>query len=249
MALFNNLSDLLTSIRMDLGIYGLVLPVDVEEAMMDVLKLKTLPTFSVYVPYRFDLKISSKMMQNLSIGQPSYQYSAIRLPVENMFPEQRLLHVLEVKPLTNVAGSGYATPIFNGDVNIYNGLALAQAHADLLSMACPNFTWEFKDPDILYLYNYSSILGGDMIVTLGLEHLPNMRTIKPTTMLTLQELALLDIKNYLYKTIQHHDGLASAFATIELKIDDWREAASKREDLIEKWKDIYHLDMPSYIII
>ena len=247
--LFNSLSDVLTSIKMDLGIYGLSLPVDLEKGMMQVLRLKTLPTFSVFVPYRFEFKLDPKQMEQLNIGTPTYQYSGIRLPVEKMFPEQRLLHVLDVKPLTNVAGSGYATPIFNGDVNIYNGLMLAQTHADLLSIACPHFTWKFKDPDELYLYNYSSILGGEMIITLGLEHKENLVTIKPTTLHSFMELATLDIKAFLYRTIQHYDELASAFATITLKIDDWKDAPSKRDDLIDNWKNIYHLDFPSFIII
>ena len=43
-----NPSQLLTSIKMDLGIYGLRLPFDnPDEAMMEVIKLKTLKTLRI----------------------------------------------------------------------------------------------------------------------------------------------------------------------------------------------------------
>lgn len=242
---FNNISDLLTSIKMDLGIYGLALPLDnPDKAIMDCIKLRTLPTYSIYYPKQFTFKINTDDLQCLESG---YLRSRYLLPTA-MFPEQRILYILKVNPKSNLAGIGYATPIYNADISVYQGLMNTQVGADLISQISPSFTWEFRAPDEMVLYNLSSILG-EIEVTLGLTHLPNLTTIKPSQWNSFYELAILDVKAFLYNTIKHYDDLSSAYATIQLKINDWEEAASQRKELIENMKDNYHLDMPGFLII
>lgn len=242
---FNNVSDFLTSIKMDLGIYGLALPIEDEnKAFMDVIKLKTIPIYSTFQPKEFTFSIDTNNLQCLESG---YLRSRYLIPTQ-MFPEQRIISIINVNPKSNLAGIGYATPIYNADVSVYQGLMNTQVGADLISAISPSFTWEFRSPDEMVLYNLSSVLG-EIEITLGLTHVPNLTTIKPSQWESFYELAILDIKSFLYNTIKHYDELPSAYATIQMKIDDWQEAPNARKDLIEQWKDVYHLDLPGFIII
>ena len=42
--------------------------------------------------------------------------------------------------------------------------------------------------------------------------------------------------------MKHYNELQTAHGTVNLKIDDWANAESERESLLEKWDDTYHLD-------
>lgn len=242
---YNNMSQMITSFKLKLGLLSIATPLeDLNDFILTVLRLETLPTFSRYAPYRFDFSINADQLPCIEEG---YARSKYVLP-EKMFPNQRILYVFDVKQNANLPGSGYATSIYAATMDTYAGAMLSQINANLISSIAPPFTFEFEDPNILTLYNMSCLLG-NMQITLGLTHSENFTTIKATQWDSFEELAILDIKAALYETLKQYEDLSTSYANIQLKIDDWQNARDKREDLIEKWKDVYHLDMPGYLII
>ena len=61
------------------------------------------------------------------------------------------------------------------------------------------------------------------------------------------ELANLDIQNMLYKTMKHYTDISSAYGNISLKLDEWQNAKSEREQLVNQWKSNYHMDVIPFI--
>jgi len=232
-----NLSELLTSIKMDLGIYGLALPFkNADEALYDVIKLKTVKTFSPFSPQIIELVFDLKELNCL---EALYTKSKYELP--DMFGNRRILYIRNVSPRSKLIGNGYVTSTYDDGVDSYNGLMMTQANANLVSIAAPPITFKFEPPNIMYLYNFATNYG-ELDVSLAVEHAPNLASISPTTWETFYELANLDIQAFLYNTLKHYTEIQTAYGTINLKIDDWSSAASERKDMIEKMKDTFHLD-------
>jgi hypothetical protein len=239
-----NLSELLTAIKMDLGIYGLALPFpDGDNALYGVLKLKTLKTFSLFCPQVMRISLNLSELKNL---QNFYTESIYEIP--DIFGERLILFIRKVTPRNKMFGYGFTSPVFDGDINTYNNMAMTQASANLMSMAAPAMTHKFTAPNLLHLFNTASSYN-EIDVEFALEHAPNMSTITPMSWDSFYELSLLDIKRFLYNTMKHYGEIQTAYGTINLKIDDWASAEADRKDMLEKWKDLYHMDISEQFMI
>lgn len=239
-----NLSELLTSIKMDLGIYGLSLPFENENKILhDVLKLRTITTFSQFQPHIVKIPLKLNDMNCIS---SNYQESIYQIP--DVFGDRRIMYIRRVEPRNKLLGSGYISPIFDGSIDIYNTIMSAQANADLLSAITPPFTFKFVGPNMLHLFNMTS-MATELYVEFALEHADNFSTIPNTTWESFYELALLDIKRFLYGAMKHYTEIQTAYGNINLKIDDWANAEQERKDLLERWRDVYHLDVDQFIVV
>lgn len=239
-----NISQLLTSIKMSLGIYGLKLPFDnPDDALMDVIKLRSLKTFSIYCP---KIETETIDLTKLECRKNDYTESIYILPIS--YPDREIVYVRNVLPRNKLAGNGYMAPLFDGTIGTYMDLAMMQANADLVSTAAPPITFKFEPPNILYLYNFATGFG-IVDIEIGYEHSQNLTTIPVTQWESFLELATLDVKAFLYNAMKHYSEIQSAYGTISLKIDDWQNAESERRDLVERWKDVYHLETPDQFMI
>ena len=238
------LSDLLTSIKMDLGIYGLTLPFkEPEKTLIDVLKLKTLTTYSVFFPYTTKINLDIRTLKCLS---SDYAESSYVIP--DIFGDKKIIMIRNVNPKNKSFSNGYMSPIFDGEIDTYNSIMLGQASANLMSMAAPPMTFKFKEPNVLVLYNYATMYG-EIDVEVCLSHTLNLATIPSTQWESFSELATIDIKKFLYNQLKHYAELQTAYGTISLKIDDWSNADSERKELIEKYRDPHHLEQPVLFIV
>jgi hypothetical protein len=239
-----NISEFLTSVKMDLGIYGITLPFpDENKTLMDVVKLKTLKTFNQFYPHiiRLDLKLDDfKLIKN--------NYTECIYEIPDIFGGREILYVRKVEQRNKLLGSGYLNPLFDESLDMYNSLMMAQAGANLMSTAVPSFTFKFLQPNLLYLYNMST-MASEVTIEFAVEHFENLASIPNTAWHSFEELALLDIKQFLYGVLKRYDSLQTAHGTINLHIDDWSGAEAERKDLIEKWRDVYHLETEQFFII
>lgn len=239
-----NLSETLTSIKMDLGLMGLKLPFENEEEQLHkVLKLKTIKTFSQFYPHimRIDLKLNSlKQLKN------HYEESIYEIP--DIFGDRKILYVRKVEQKNKLLGSGYLNPVFDDSIDLYGSIMMGQASANLMSTIMPPFTFKFVQPNLLYLYNISS-LANEITVEFGVEHFDNLSSIPNTAWESFYELAILDVKKFLYGILKHYDEMQTAYGTVRLNIEDWSNADSERRDLLERWRDVYHLDTEQFFII
>lgn len=240
-----NPSQLLTSIKMDLGIYGLRLPFDnPDQAMMDVIKLKTLKTFSSFYPHVIQKTVN--LNNDFKCLKEEYTESIYVIP--DMFGDREIMYVRNIYLKNKLLGNGYLAPVFDGSIDTYNMLMMTQANANLASVAAPAITFKFVPPNRLHLYNVATAYG-EIDIEFGVEHADNFSTIPITAWESFYELALLDIKRFLYNAMKHYTELQTAHGTISLKIQDWENAESERRDYIEKMRDIYHLEIEQLFII
>lgn len=241
-----NVSQLLTSIKMDLGIYGLRLPFDDPDAtLMEVIKLKTIKTFSVYLPQVKLLRIDLK--KDLECIKTDYTESIYIIP--DLFAGREIMYIRNLMPRNKlITGNGYLSPMFDGSIDTFNSLMMVQANANLASIAAPPITFKFETPNKLYIYNVASSYG-IVEIEFAVEHAENLSTIPTTAWESFYELALLDVKRFLYNTLKHYNELQTAYGTINLRIDEWSNAEDNRKDLIERMKDVYHLETEQLFII
>jgi hypothetical protein len=239
-----NQSEFLTSVKMDLGLYGLSLPFeDDDEMIMKVVRLKTLSTYSAFLPYTVPIVLE---LDKLVVRRNTFEESVYELP--EMFNGSPILGIRKIDHRNKMLGQGYVSPMYSMDADLYNGMMLGAANANIYSAIAPPFTFKFETPNILTLYNIHS-LSTELIAEVNLKHLPNLSTIKPTRWESFYELALIDVKKFLYQTLKHYKDLQTAYGTISLKIDDWENADSERKDLIEKWRNSYHLEAQAFVVI
>jgi hypothetical protein len=239
-----NISQLLTTIKMSLGVYGLKLPFEnPDEALMDVIKLKSLKTFSIYSP---KIETETVDLTKLACKKNDYTESIYVLPMK--YPDREIIYIRNVLPRNKLAGNGYMAPIFDGTIQTYFDLAMTQANADLVSVAAPAITFKFEQPNILHLYNFATGFG-IVDIEIGYEHSQNLTTIPVTAWESFVELATLDVKAFLYNAMKHYTEIQSAFGTINMKIDEWQNAEDMRRDLVERWKDVYHLETQDAFMI
>ncbi|MMZ42310.1 hypothetical protein D1872_38310 [compost metagenome] len=239
-----NQSEFLTSIKMDLGLYGLTLPFeDVNDTIMQTIRLKTIPTFSIFIPEKMRLDMDLATMKKI---KNNYEESIYQLP--DVFGDRKIISIINVEQRNNLLGSTFEGPLYNGGIDLYHAALMGQANMNLFSTIAPPFTFRFEQPNKLYLYN-TNTMTNNVTIDFALEHMPNLSTIKNTTWESFMELAVIDVKKFMYNTLKHYKDIQSAFGTITLKIDDWENADSERKELIERWKDVYHLDLPAYVIV
>ena len=239
-----NLSSLLTRVKIDLGIYGLVLPFEnPDKEMTSVIKDMTLTTFSNFFP---DLKRVSMDLKDLIPIQELYQESIYILP--DVFGTREILSIRRINPRSLLLSGGYYAPYIDSTPELYMGMMMAQANADLISAAAPAFTFKFLAPNKLYLYNITTMYG-ILDIDFNLSHADNLSTVKKSMYDTFYKLVILDMKNFLYGALKHYKNIQTAYGVITLEIDDWAGAASEREDLIEKWRDVFHLEQDVLYII
>lgn len=239
-----NMSNIITRIKLSLGLMAIATPFEnIDETILTILQDITIPDFSLYNPCRDRLQLKTSDLERL---EKTDQYEVYLLPD---FKNRKLLYVFDVtyddSCLSGLGYYGGGMPLMTG--NVINQTMLANAGAHLISTMMPKMTFKFEYPRKLYLYNiYSS---SSIVLDLGFEHDKSLASIPETCRDSFIQLAMLDVKSNLYPTLKMYSELNTAIGNINLKLDDWSNAESAREELINKWADTYHLDMtPMYFI-
>lgn len=236
-----NISNLITRIKLKLGLNVITAPFDVNQLIQDVIKIETLPVFSLYAPLRETFHCMINDLQQIGKG-PNY--------VQILIPEIRPNKIISVEDveydettISNTSSYGYCYPY--RFPNIWQTLVSANASMNLVRSMLPSVTFKYEHPRKLTLYNI--YVSRQVAISIAMEHDETLASIKPTTEESFYELALLDTKVNLYNNMKYYTELQSAYGTINLRIDDWSNAESERKDLLNTWGETYHLDGPQMI--
>lgn len=238
-----NLSMLLTKIKVNLGLYAIALPLDnPDEFMTQIIQDITRRTFSNYAPlietYRFDTNSMEKL-------EKIANYESYLLP--DIFSNREILYVKDAYyDQADLSGIGYwggALPVMRG--NMLNQTMLSNAGMHLTNKLIPRLTFKYEHPRKITFYNLFS--SSKVVLEIAFIHDKNLASIKPTQEESFFELAVLDIKDALYQILKHYSDIQSAYGNINLKLDDWAQAADQRRQLIENWDNTYHMDIFPFI--
>ena len=235
-----NISEVLFRVKSEIGIYGLALPLEnPDKDMTDVITNITLKTFSQFQPYYENFQCNVNDLERISkIGNEE----TYLLPD---FHERPILFVSDVYYSEgNLSGLGYwggGMPLVTG--NVAQQMMLSNVSSNMIQHMLPKMTFKFSHPRKLTLYNmYNSC---SVLIVLAREHDKSLASIPDTCYESFLELAILDIKNFLYNIMKHYTELETAWGRVSVKIDDWANADQERKDLISRWSDTYHLDQTS----
>lgn len=237
-----NLTILIKRIKLKIGIYGLALPIDnLDQLIIDIITDITLPVFSRYCPFEQIIPIDMNDLEkrNARLAKNA-SYEEYLLPD---FQERKLLSIKDIyyddRSLSGMGYWGGTTPMLHSGLT--NQMMLANASVPLLAMSLPKMNFWFEAPRTVRIFNCiaSHLLMFDMLF----EHDKSLGSITPTSEESFFNLAILDVKENLYGLVKHYTTVRTVIGEIELKIDDWADAANERKDLLNQWDDTYHLDL------
>lgn len=247
---FRDKAELLTDIKMDMGIYCIQLPLSDLDLYKYVIVKKTLPTYSVYNPWRYPITID---LEHIRINDRQcaedgrVESNMYRIPpvVDSMRNDIRILGIESLYPCQYVNGM-YLTPSYS-TIEAYQALAIGQGLADLSSTMIPPLTFEFLPPNRFRIYN-TIIYNNRVDMVLQLTHTPELYSIPETSRESFYELALLDVKMFVYNNLKYFNGMETAIGRLDLKIDQWESAEQDRKELLNEWSNTYHMDLPIYYV-
>lgn len=238
-----NLSEVITELKLQLGLMAITLPFkDDMDIFKYVIENITLKYYSLDQPYYEKIELNLGDLEKIKETSDSTTYI---LP--NVFNNRKILFIRDIEYAeVNVHGYPYygGVPLRAGTIqdNI-----LANAGNNLSSAIVPRLTFEYKPPRELTLWNV--IHSSTIVVEFAFEHDKNLSSIPDTCRESFMELALLDMKVVLYNSLKHYDQIPSAFGSIQLKIDEWASAESERKDLLKQWGELYILDVANFVYV
>lgn len=233
-----NMSQFLTRIKLNLGLMSLVSPYkeEINQTMQEIIENITIPDFSIYSPRKQIIHVNTA---DLELVDKAGDHETYLLPE---FRAVKILYLVDCSYDQSImSGLGYyggGLPLMEG--SMIPQMMLANAGASVMNLVIPKLTWNFNEPRDLTIYNaYHS---SKIVLELGVEHAKNMATIPETSRNSILKLAELDVKKGLYETLKYYTEINTAIGTINLKLDDWANAAQARDELTNSWDDNVHLD-------
>lgn len=235
-----NLSDLLTRIKLELGIYGIALPVDnLDGLMTTIIKKYTLRDYSQFFPQYDEIRIPSSDIERRYYRNLDY------IDIDLDIPDTT--DILEISEIyydaSDISGIGYygaGMPLFSP--NMLEDVLTANIGANITNTMMPKILFKFTPPKTVRIYN---LFGGSIYIRFSKCHDISLTSIPFSQELSFTELAILDCKRFLYNICIHYNEIETAHGRIGLKLDGWQEAVSKREEIIKDWSDIAILDRPT----
>ena len=120
------------------------------------------------------------------------------------------------------------------------GVVTSQAYMMLAGQMRAEPTFEYLGENKVKLYGYPKCM---LSFSVACEHDPNGESIPDSCYDSFMELAILDMKVYLYNNLKYHREIPSAFGGVKMEIEDYQNAEAERNTLLDKWRDTYHADM------
>lgn len=242
-----NMSSIITSIKSQLGLYNIVLPfkdavtgdqIPTETVIHSVIKDTTIPMYSQYQPW---IRTGDILVKDLKpVDRPKGIYF---LPA--FLTTTDVLYIVDVRTaISNVRGSfGDACPVY-GINRSGQGVILSMEYMMVANQMRSEPTFEDLGHNKFRLYGFPNMM---ITIKVACCHEPNGETIEESCRGSFMQLAILDIKEFLYNTLKYYNELPSAFGNTKLNIEDFQTASGDRVQLLKEWDEVFHLDMTDYI--
>lgn len=246
-----NTARLFRRLKRDIGPYGISVPVEnLDKFILDILEDTTIPVFSIY-NYREEFITCSTSEFEHGYNDTGENCELFILP-QRIFEGREILYVRSVEYASDVSEyySRYSgsmsrlQSIAGTGMSAIEAMMLANAEKPIVDGAINPITFKYIYPRKLYIWD--ALLSSRLKLTLACEHDTSMQTITPSSAESFYKLALLDVEAGLYNIVKPHENIKGAYDEEDLKIDAWREAAAKREELLKEWDELYGLDQGTY---
>lgn len=238
-----NMSKAISQLKMQLGLYAITLPfkdeitgntIPTENVIREVLTTMTIPVYSQFCPWQREGSINITDMKCIN-----QQESIYLLPTYlTMTP---IIDIISIQlPQYNSRGTfGDIAPAYGINRSV-EGVATSQAYMMLAGQMRAEPTWEYLGQNKVKLYGFPKTM---ISIKVACEHEPNGESIKDSCYDSFMELATLDMKIFLYNNLKMYDEIPTAFGNIKLHIEDYNSAEGDRNQLLDRWRDTFHVDM------
>lgn len=237
MSLSNNMTLLLNKLERRLGTRQLNLPDFLKkDKWVEVIKEDSLVTFSRYFPNKIKYVLDRNKMKNgyYLIDEDLLGDDIVILGVRDLSWDDMSIDCGYLN------GEQYS--VYDYFANPYNfeDIAMIQMRADHSSLFNNGLYLDFIPPNKIQVKSCvaMNVVFPRLVVDLLIQH-NDINTISPTKMEIFEELAKADVARFLYNELKYYDGLETVYASIDIKLSDLQDAASRREDVIEKLKESY----------
>lgn len=142
-----------------------------------------------------------------------------------------------------LSGAAYSSLGIYDEINsmsdyTFDDVALTQCTVDLNSTFQTSIVPDFQYPNRLKFTmtgtrEIYSLPYDFCPVTLFVCHPLNLMTIPPTVMDIFEDLATADVAATLYQNLKYYDGLETIFVNVDLKLDDLRQRADERKEIVQ----------------
>lgn len=243
--MYYTLSEVLTIVKQNIGMRDLPKPIT-DADLQWRLEHVVLKLFSEVYPYksRFLLGEADRLCKPYS-GVPVSNitsYSSIYRVPKHIYQEH---HILDVTYVDIQRPSGYndlyvPQGMFADPASTMAAVASMQAVAAISKNFTHALTWDFKQPDIIVLYN--GWTGGTYEVEITMDHDPSLSTIDPGATDFFLQLAEYDLGAYIYQKLRRVQNVDVGIGTVELGLDFLADYADKRRQLLDEASESAALD-------
>lgn len=241
-----NISEVITSIKTEIGLWDIVLPikdgqgnpVPIETSIQSILEKVTVPRYSQYVPWN---RSGDCSLRNLKvIDEPNGIYM---LPAGLTTTE--VMYVIDIQPVMTRNTRGY----LNGNL-LVPGCSVGAVSQTIINTTATSMmsglmsrkpTFEWLKYNKVALYNFPD---GLLHFEVACKHLPNLESIEESCYDSFMQLALLDVKMFVWNILKRYKNIPSAYGNLNLEIDDLQSATEDKRTLLADWDDRFHLDLP-----
>ena len=235
----NRMTALLNKLERRLGTKPLNLPEEYGKDAWanEVIANETLDTFSRFFPNTLIVKVGKELQKMNSDGWYVID--------ENLMDGIEVIGVRDIDwkifsqdSIAQQLAGGYGLySTLPTDYNV-DDVMMIQARANMTSIFNNPIICEYKPPNMVrisgvYKQDITNGLRG-FPVTLFIKHATNLMTISPTKMETFEELAECDVARFLYENLKYYEGIETVHASIDIKLSELENKASKRDDIVAK---------------
>lgn len=238
-----NISEVVTTLKTQNSLYGVTLPfvdevtkepIPTENIIAGVLTKVTVPMYSQFVPWKREGDISVQQLKCIDERKGIYMLPAFL----TMTP---VMYTIDVRlPDTNTRGTfGDIAPAY-GIARSVQGVVTGQAYMMLVGLMRHEPTFHDLGYNKIQLLGYPKTV---LTFEVACRHLPNLESIEEGCYDSFMQLANLDLQEFLYNSLKKFKTIPSAHGQYEIDISDWQGAAGEKKELLERWRDVYHVDM------
>ena len=234
-----NISEFLTTLKEDMEIKDVPLPVD-DNVLIDRIDRSALREFSVRYPYITDIVITSE--DAIDLAQRCVDGSITYIIPAKYYQGTEIIDVLGLNP----GGYGSEANMYMPSIVLGSADSLIESIADIKMAAALGSvmthapTHRFDPPNRLSIYNGWN--SASYRVEIALKHDISLSTIPPGAFTDFRQLCVLDLEQFLYGKMKRLTNLETGVGTITLNIDSWEGAGREKRELLEKWDENASLD-------
>lgn len=238
MALYN-LSEFITTVKENIGIKDLPLPVT-DKQLINHFDKVTLTDFSICYPRVEEILLGEENLDKESRNSMN-QFYIYKIP-KYVYDGTTVLNVAYIDVARPNGYSDFFIPNANWSTPdaVISAMADVRMAAGVASALAKAPTIRFKEPDKIQVFN--GWAGAIYKFEILLKHDLSLSTIPAGAMISLRELAELDMEAYLYNQLKRKENLEVGVGSIQLKLDEWSQAADQRKEMLREWRNEENVD-------